>query len=555
MPSKDGRNMVSVRRLHRVWAAALLVAAAVAAQAADEYALRPGDTLSVLVMRHPELSADGVVVAPDGRINLPVVGELTVQGMTIRQVTSAITLRLRGRLVDPEVTVALRQFRPDQVFVLGAVKSSGAYPLQAGWRVTELLAAAGGLVADPRAVQSTLFRTSGASQPVSIELALADANGPENIALAPGDVLSLTAQTISITVTGAVARPGTYTIPADAGLVAAIAQAGGASPLARLGQVTVSSAGGTRATCDLTGPLLRGEPAPEVRLAMGDVVLVTTSEASVAILGVVRRPGSFPLEEDLGMRLSDLIALAGDLTTTPDMIEGLVLRRDGQVSALDLPALLAGVAAANLQLRDGDVVTLSERILSVHIPGRVEKPGGYELPAGSSVMQLLAEAGGAAERAALNRVAIQHADGLKHSVDLVQALLNGDLNGDIALADGDLVVVPEARAAVVVLGAVARPGLYEIDESAAPTVTQLIAEAGGVAQGARLTRAGVIRRTGEGTERITVNLTRVLGGGRLDEDVPVQDRDVIYVPGHDLDLDTVLRAITTVSVLGRWLSD
>jgi len=533
--------------------AGLVAAACAAPVAADEYRLVPGDTVSIIVQRHPEMSVSNVVVPPDGFLQVPVAGAIRVAGMTAGELAATIDTRLRARLRSPEVSVQVRQARPDSVFVLGSVKSPGAYPLGPGWRVTELLAAAGGVLADPRLVAAALYRTDGSCVALDLPDILAGAGGPE---LRAGDVLSLTEQVITVTVAGAVARPGTYRLPIDAGPMEAIAQAGGAATRARLGLVTIDHAAGGRETIDLAPAMIDGAQPPEVALQNGDTIVIPRLDATIAVLGAVARGGSFPIDESLEMRVSDALALAGGLSGDPSTTSGAVLRRGGERIELDLPAILtAGSAEANLALREGDVLSLARRTIKVRVAGQVSKPGAYELPLGSGVLAAIAEAQGVTDDAALSAVAIRGADGSMRSVDLLDALINGLGSEDVALADQDLVVVPEARAQVAVLGGVRAPGVYDLREGAPQTVTQLIAEAGGAVEDARLRDVGVVRRGAEGPERISVNVAQVLREGAAEADVAVLDQDVIFVPVSESDWDTVFRAITSGVLLGRWLLD
>lgn len=533
-------------------AIAILLACAASGRA-DEYRLVPGDTVSVVVQRHPEMSLSNVVVPPDGVLQVPVAGAIRVAGMTASELTATIDMRLRARLRAPEVSVQVRQARPDSVFVLGVVKSPGAYPLGLRWRVTELLAAAGGVSTDPRLVAAALYRSDGSCVALDLPGILAGAGGPE---LRAGDVLSLTEQVITVTVAGAVTRPGTYRLPIDAGPMEAIAQAGGPAPRARLGLVTIDHAAGGRETIDLAPAMIDGAPAPEVVLQNGDTIVIPRLDATIAVLGAVARGGSFPIDESLEMRVSDALALAGGLSGDPSTISGAILRRGGERIELDLPAILtAGSAAANLALREGDVLSLARRTIKVRVAGQVSKPGAYELPLGAGVLAAIAEAQGVTDDAGLSAVAIRRADGSTRSVDLLDALINGQGSEDMALADQDLVIVPEARAQVAVLGGVRTPGVYDLREGAPQTVTQLIAEAGGAVPDARLRDVGVVRRGAEGPERISVNVTQVLREGATEADITVRDQDVIFVPVSASDWDTVFRAITSGVLLGRWLLD
>jgi polysaccharide export outer membrane protein len=122
----------------------LLMPGSVRSAQAQEYRLGPEDVLTVTVQRHPEMSVEQVTVTSTGKIDLPAAGTIVVSNRTIRQVTADITQRLSKTLRRPQVTVALKQQRVRQVFVLGnAVEKTGPYEIKSGWRVSNVLALAG----------------------------------------------------------------------------------------------------------------------------------------------------------------------------------------------------------------------------------------------------------------------------------------------------------------------------------------------------------------------------------------------------------------------------
>src|SRR6478735_4690897 len=86
------------------------------------YQVGPEDVLRVRVARHEDLGGE-VVVLQDGRIVLPVVGNLTVIGLTVDQIREQVTRGLRKKLVNPEVSVEVIRPRPRRVFISGLVKA------------------------------------------------------------------------------------------------------------------------------------------------------------------------------------------------------------------------------------------------------------------------------------------------------------------------------------------------------------------------------------------------------------------------------------------------
>lgn len=115
------------------------------ASAADpEYVLGPGDVLAIDVYHEPDLTRS-LPVRPDGRLSLPLVGELVAQGKTALQLQSEITAKLRAYIDSPSVTVMVQDAESQRFNILGMVQKPGSYPLAHPTTILDALAEAGGL--------------------------------------------------------------------------------------------------------------------------------------------------------------------------------------------------------------------------------------------------------------------------------------------------------------------------------------------------------------------------------------------------------------------------
>ena len=122
----------------------IAVAPAMAGEAdsASSYTLNTGDHVRVTVFEEPDLSISAVL-DDTGAISYPLLGELQVRGLTVRQLESKITEGLRGRfLINPRVNVAIDEYRP--FFVRGEVNSPGGFPFKPGLTVEKAVSMAGG---------------------------------------------------------------------------------------------------------------------------------------------------------------------------------------------------------------------------------------------------------------------------------------------------------------------------------------------------------------------------------------------------------------------------
>jgi polysaccharide export outer membrane protein len=110
----------------------------------DDYQLGIGDVIHVSVWRDQELTQTAVV-RPDGKISLPLMGEISVAGKTATSVKSQVRDRLLQFVTDPQVTVSVLEIHSRQVYITGQVQRPGAYPLVGSINVLQLIASAGGL--------------------------------------------------------------------------------------------------------------------------------------------------------------------------------------------------------------------------------------------------------------------------------------------------------------------------------------------------------------------------------------------------------------------------
>ncbi|MFN9459281.1 MAG: polysaccharide biosynthesis/export family protein [Acidobacteriota bacterium] len=108
------------------------------------YKLGPEEVIGVKVWREPELSGQ-FVVRPDGRITLPLSGDMAVEGKTLDEVKEMIKKAYSEQLNRPELTVALLRVGSKKYYLVGEVNRTGMFPLVVPITVLEALNAAGGL--------------------------------------------------------------------------------------------------------------------------------------------------------------------------------------------------------------------------------------------------------------------------------------------------------------------------------------------------------------------------------------------------------------------------
>jgi polysaccharide biosynthesis/export protein len=109
----------------------------------DSYLIGPEDVLSVNVWKEPDISRT-IPVRLDGRISLPLAGEIQAAGRTPHQLEEEITAKLKNYISEPEVAVMVQQIRSKRFNVLGQVVRPGSYLLTNSTTVLDAIAMAGG---------------------------------------------------------------------------------------------------------------------------------------------------------------------------------------------------------------------------------------------------------------------------------------------------------------------------------------------------------------------------------------------------------------------------
>jgi polysaccharide biosynthesis/export protein len=109
----------------------------------DSFIIGDDDVLAINVWKEPDISRS-IPVRSDGKISLPLVGEVQAAGRTPLKLEQDIADRLKNYISEPEVTVIVQQINSQKYNVLGMVTKPGSYPLVGSITVLDAIAAAGG---------------------------------------------------------------------------------------------------------------------------------------------------------------------------------------------------------------------------------------------------------------------------------------------------------------------------------------------------------------------------------------------------------------------------
>jgi polysaccharide biosynthesis/export protein len=155
------------------------------------YKIGPEDVLGIVFWREAEMNGD-VTVRPDGRITVPLIGELVAEGLTPEALRNQIQAAAGKYISAANVSVVVRVINSRKVFITGRVTTPGTYPLVGPRSVMQVIALAGGLNEYADAKNITVLRTqNGRSQTFKFNYKDV-ARGKkleQNIMLEPGDTI------------------------------------------------------------------------------------------------------------------------------------------------------------------------------------------------------------------------------------------------------------------------------------------------------------------------------------------------------------------------------
>jgi polysaccharide export outer membrane protein len=210
-------------------------AGAVAAAPAYEYAVGPRDLLELRVLEVPDLNVERRV-SERGTIDLPLLGEFDVRGLSAAQVRDRLERMLTEKYVNrASVSVTVREFANKPVSILGAVQKPGSLNISGRWTVLEAITAAGGLNERAGRKIYVLRRAeNGLSDTLEIptDELFQSASPMWNIPIFPSDIVNIPPRTtVTVICLGEVKSPGTLQFQSDERLtlLAVIAKAGGLS--------------------------------------------------------------------------------------------------------------------------------------------------------------------------------------------------------------------------------------------------------------------------------------------------------------------------------------
>lgn len=156
------------------------------------YRVQVNDVLEFLFFKNTELNQTRTV-GPDGEVSLQLVGRVRVGGRTTSEIAEELTTRYAKDLVEPQVTVAIKEFSGLKVYVGGEVNTPGIQVYRGGLSALQAILAAGGFKKSASLKSVVLIRKGDGGRPtgtvVDLSRVLKKAEFDRDLALAPSDIL------------------------------------------------------------------------------------------------------------------------------------------------------------------------------------------------------------------------------------------------------------------------------------------------------------------------------------------------------------------------------
>ncbi|HUV04327.1 MAG TPA: SLBB domain-containing protein [Armatimonadota bacterium] len=367
-------------------------------------------------------------------------------------------------------------------------------------------------------------------------------------------------RTVNVWISGEVENPGPQILPAVSTVSLAVLQAG-IKPTGSTRRITLIR-GATRRTVDLYKMTITGNLEDDIPLEPGDSVHVPPVASYVEAAGELTRPGRF---EMVGMgggsdnfRSRDLTALALGTTPAAALDKAFVeqIGEDGKKIALDVNLRrLADSPDDNPVLQPGDRLVVPSisafqpmiRLIGEfkgsgvyqRAPGETEtdienKTGIYYLKQGQTVRDVIIAVGGVTPQADLKRARIERKESGAPGgtriipVDLERLLNNDDKSADVALMNGDTLILPAVADKIHVFGEVKSAGSYVYSPNR--RLVDYLGDAGGPTERAKLTEISVVRVTEDTPKALRFDVKRAIRGAYAKGNPELEPGDIVYVP-------------------------
>ncbi|MDE5706800.1 MAG: SLBB domain-containing protein [Alistipes sp.] len=484
------------------------------------YRLGPGDEVIIDIWGANQASIRQTI-SPDGTINIPDLGLISLNGMTVSE-ADAYMRRMLGRIYSldgsdakSEIKLTLGNIRSIQVNLMGEVAVPGTYYLSSLSNIFHALYRAGGVsdLGSLRDIQ--LIRNGRKIASLDVYEFILKGKSPDDILLQEGDIVIVPAYETLVDLSGNVKRPMTYEMKAGETVANLLDYASGFSGDAYRNSLRMIRRNGreyrvyTIDRPDYASFELRDGDALEVG------AMLDRFENRIEVKGAVYRPGIYELGSEIatvGQLLAKAEGVKGDAFTNRALLQREKEDLTLEVLPLDIAAIMAGTAE-DIPLRKNDVLFVAsihdlQDIGQITVFGEVARPGQFIFAENTTLEDIIMQAGGLLESASVVKVDVSRRIKDPAATELTDTLseiftfslkdgfvIDGEPN--FILEPYDQIFVRRSPAYnpqenVTITGEVTFPGPYVLT-SKNEKLSDLVAKAGGTSRwayvkGARLER-------------------------------------------------------------------
>ncbi len=508
------------------------------------YVLGSSDQLIILLTGLNESSLK-TEVNPEGNIQIPYVGLVFVNGLTIEQAQAQIKDKMRRFYPalssgQTKLSVTLGNIRSIRVTIIGEVKKPGTYTISSLSTMFNALYQTGGPTENGSLRNIEVIRGNSVIQTVDLYSFLQKGLLDENIRLEDQDVIRIPFYQKRVVLTGEVKMPSAYELKPNETIFDLIEYAGGFGPNAYQQMVKVFQKGKTEQQIKNIPENIYTNYVPQNADSVIVARILDRFTNRVSIYGAIYRPGPFELRN--GLTLTELIkdasGLKGDALLTRGYINRVSPDLTKQTISFSLSDIMTGKSADIALRREDEVYIVStnemKNDLSVSISGLVKQPGSYDFREGMQLADLIVMAGGFEYNAANHRIEISRI--IKNRSDtvanqLVQTFtvyLDSNLisTTPFQLQPLDKITVPrlvnyQVPSNINIGGEVLFPGAYALQRRD-ETALDLIERAGGLTPSGSLKNAQIYRNG----LRVDANLT----GDEMERKLILLPQDSLFIP-------------------------
>lgn len=486
----------------------------------QSYRVGPGDEILISLWGESELN-ERPVVRSDGKIYIPTVGLVYVNGLTLNQLKIKLknvlskryaTLNSNDNSTKSFLDVTTGNVRTVKIYLLGEVNRPGGYTLPAFSSAFTAIYFGGGPTLKGSLRNIRVVRKGRVIKNIDLYDYLIKGNNSGDIQLQDGDIVFIPPVGKRVAVNGAVFRPAIYEVKDNEKLGELIFYSGGLNNNANFQKLTVERIIPFNerknykhniliidVSFDSVNEILKSD----FNLEDGDLITVnsidTLYENRLVIEGQVKYPGVYELDSD-SMTVKDLLIKCGGVLETAFTDRAVLIRTlpDNKKAALsfNINKALRNDVAENIILKNRDsvyVFDVNEMFpdKTVEIVGQVKRPGKYLKFNGLTLSKLIMIAGGLTDSACYKGIEITRMDTLHHEkfaerilYDLPRNYWDIKPEEDIELVNYDRVLIKIDRKKIVpqtvtIVGEVFTPGTYTLlDEN--EKVSDIVRRAGGL---------------------------------------------------------------------------